>query len=193
MTRRWGSLVPAREADMSLPWLKPASAGGSVDVSNVSDVSVVSVVSNVSNVAGIGRIFLTFSGWCTWLCHKRERRGGFVPVSSSVTVSQGLSCGNGRVSLSISAGWDGSVGARFIAPSSNVGNVSSSSMSISGVIDEDVLFGVMDDDALFGVIDVDVCEGEVDAINRVPTEPLPQSGISAPSSMAPRTARRMAA
>ena len=138
-----------------------------------------------------------------------------MPVSSSVTVSQGLSCGNGRVSLSISVGWDGSVGARFIAPSSNLGNVSSSSMSISGVLDEDVLFGVIDDDALFGVIDEDVWEGEVDAgsvcrlptdcvlacgsgsrigmINRVPTEPLPQSGISAPSSMAPRTARRMAA
>src|SRR5947209_6108308 len=167
MTRRWGSLVPAREANMSLSWLKPASAGGSLDVldvSDVSNVSFVSLVSDVSNVssvagvvgvvgvAGIGRIFLTSSGWCTWLCHKRERRGGFVPVSSSVTVSQGLSCGNGRVSLSISAGWDGSVGARFIAPSSNVGNVSSSSMSTPGVMDEDVLFGVMDDDALSDVI-----------------------------------------
>ena len=190
---------------MSLCWLKPASVGGSLDASNVSDVSnvsVVSLVSDVSNVssvagvvgvAGIGRIFLTSSGWCTWLCHKRERRGGFVPVSSSVTVSQGLSCGNGGVSLSISVGWDGSVGARFIAPSSNVGNVSSSSMSTSGVMDDDALSDVIDEDVLFGVIDVDVCEGEVDAINRVPTEPLPQSGISAPSSMAPRTARRMAA
>ena len=107
-----------------------------------------------------------------------------------MTVSQGLSCGNGRVPSSISVDWNASVGVRLIAPSSNVGNVSSSWISRFGVMDDDALCEVVDD-APFEMIDVD--GWEVDTINRVPTKTLPQSGISAPSNMAPRTARRMAA
>src|ERR1700674_1453359 len=56
------------------------------------------------------------SSFClrTWLCHSRESvglLGGFVPVSSSETVSQGLSCGY--------AGKFSSVGAALVATDSD--------------------------------------------------------------------------
>src|SRR5438046_9190045 len=47
----------------------------------------------VATLAGSCAGGIGFSSLCTWLCHSLDNRGGFVPVSSSVTVIQVLPLG----------------------------------------------------------------------------------------------------
>src|SRR5579872_3024615 len=70
----------------------------------------------------------------TWLGQRRESMGGLLPVSSSVTVSQGLSRGKGEI-----VGLLGLYASRLVSLVSAASGSSGSSVSSLVIVEADVL------------------------------------------------------